>query len=129
MALSASDFTEPEGELRADMFPGVDDLEASGGYVETWLTEAQGKSTEETAQEHWVYYRAYRAVWLRLTTNPKEADLDDEGELRYSQAQIDAFKEMADQRREQFEAIEGETDESQERTVRSQSQDTTTRWV
>jgi len=129
MALSASDFTEPEGELRADMFPGVGDLEASSGYLETWMSEAQEKSSDETAQKHWVYHRAYKQVWLRLTTNPREADLDEEGNLRYSEEQVAAFKEMADKRREAFEEIEEETGGPQGRAVRSQSRDTTTSWV
>jgi hypothetical protein len=129
MALSTSDFTEPEGELREDMFPGVGDLEASGGYLETWMSEAQGKSSEETAQKRWVYHRASKQVWLRLTTNPREADLDEEGNLRYSEQQVAAFKEMADERREAFEEIEEETGEPQGPAVRSQSRDTTTSWV
>mgnify|MGYP006926913154 CR=1 FL=1 len=129
MALFASKFTEPEGELRPDMFPGVDDLEVDDGYLDTWLTEAQNKSSEEEAQEHWVYHRAYKQVWLRLTTNPREADFDEEGNLRYSEEQVAAFKERSDERRELFEEMEGETDEPQGQEVRSQSRSSTTRWV
>jgi len=139
MALTASDFTEPEGELRADMFPGVDDLEATDGYLDTWLDEAGAKvsasgaslsSEEETeAKKAWVYHRAFKQVWLRLTTNPREADLDEEGNLRYSDDQVGAFKEMADQYRESFEALAGETSEPQPDETRSQSRSSSTAWV
>jgi hypothetical protein len=129
MAFSASNFTEPEGELRSDMFPGVDDLEASDGYLDTWLGEATGKSENEQAQEHWVYYRAFHQVWLRLTTSPRQADLEEDGSLRYSDEQVAAFKEMASQHREAFESIEGESEEVQEPEVRSQSRSSTTSWV
>ncbi|WP_103030025.1 hypothetical protein [Salinibacter altiplanensis] len=134
MALEPSDFTEPKGELRADMFPGVDDLEVEGGHVATWLSEAQEKasgenSPDETAKKHWVYHRAYKAIWLRLTTNPRQADLDEDGSLRYSDEQVAAFKELADQNRESFEKIAGETDEVQGRELRSQTRSSTTRLV
>lgn len=139
MALSASDFTEPDGELRADMFPGVDDLEASGGYLETWISDAQSElsnssaslttSEEDDAKEAWVYYRAYKSVWLRLTTNPHQADLDDGGSLKYTDQQVQNFKELADQYREDAEALLGETTETQGPEVRSQTKSSTTRWV
>ncbi len=129
MALSPADFTEPEGELRDDMFPGVDDLEADGGHVDTWLSEAKDKTGDEDAQEHWVYHRAYKAVWLRLTTNPHQADFEEDGSLRYSDRQVGSFKEMADERRESFEAIEGETDDPQPQPARSQTRSSTTRLV
>ncbi len=128
MALSPGNFTEPEGELRGDMFPGVDDLEASDGYLETWIEEAKNKSDDETARMHWVYHRAYKAVWLRLTTNPHQADFEEDGSLRYSESQVENFKEMADQRRELFEDIEGETSDPQPRDVRSQSVSSQTRY-
>lgn len=129
MALQSGDFVEPKGELREDMFPGVDDLTATGGHIETWLGEAQDKTDDEDAQEHWVYYRAYHQVWLRLTTNPQQADLDEEGSLRYTDKQVASFKELADQHREEFEDVVGETDEPQGRSVRSQSRSSTTSWV
>jgi len=129
MALSKGDFTEPEGELRPDMFPGVEDLEASGGYLDTWLDEAQNKSSSEEARTHWVYHRAYKQVWLRLTTNPHDQDFEEDGSLKYSEKQVESFKEMADSRREAFEEIEGETDEPQGREVRSQTVSSTTRWT
>jgi hypothetical protein len=129
MALSNGDFTEPEGELRPDMFPGVDDLEATDGYLDTWLNEAQNKSSEEEAQKHWVYHRAYKQVWLRLTTNPHDQDFEEDGSLKYSETQVESFKEMAGERREAFEEIEGETDQPQGREVRSQTVSSTTRWL
>lgn len=129
MALEPSDFTEPDGELRADMFPGVEDLEAAGGHIATWLSEAGEKASDETAQEHWVYHRAYKAIWLRLTTNPRQADLDEDGSLRYTDQQVAAFKELADQHRESFEGIAGDTGEVQGRELRSQTRSSTTRLV
>lgn len=139
MALKRSDFTEPDGELRSDMFPGVTDLEATGGYIDTWLNDAQSEvdassaslssSEEDQAKEAWVYYRAYRSVWLRLTTNPHQADLDDGGSLRYTDQQVQNFKELADQYREDAEELLGETTETQDPEVRSRSQSPDTRWV
>jgi len=137
MALSESDFTEPEGELRSDMFPGVDDLEAGGGYLETWLGEADSKvsaSTQKmtsrekkTAKKAWVYARAYRQVWLRLTTNPREADLEEDGSLRYSDDQVAAFKARADSYEETYEDLAGEEPGPEPSTARSQTRSSTTR--
>jgi hypothetical protein len=139
MALSAADFTEPDGQLRADMVPGVDDLEVTDGYLDTWLSEAEQKVSgssaslspgeKEDAKEAWVYYRAFHQVWIRLTTNPRQADLDEDGSLRYSDEQVAAFKELADQNRESFEEIVGDTDQVQGRELRSQTRSSTTRLV
>ena len=139
MALSAGDFTEPEGELRADMFPGVDDLETSGGYLDTWLGEANAKvsassaslssNEKEDAKIAWVYYRAYHQVWLRLTTNPRQEDLNEDGSLRYSDEQVKALEELAATHKETFEGLtteEGDSEPTSEH--RSRSVATTTRW-
>ena len=139
MDFSVGDFTEPEGELRADMFPGVDDLEASGGYLDTWLSEANAKVSasnaslssdeKEDAKKAWVYYRAYHQVWLRLTTNPRQEDLNEDGSLRYSDEQVKAFEELAATCKETFEGLtteEGNPEPTSEH--RSKSVATTTRW-
>jgi len=139
MALSAGDFTEPEGELRPEMFPGVSDLEATDGYLDTWLGEANTKVSasnaslssdeKEDAKKAWVYYRAYHQVWLRLTTNPRQEDLNEDGSLRYSEEQVKAFEELAATHKETFEGLateEGDSEPTSEH--RSKSVATTTRW-
>lgn len=139
MALSAGDFTEPEGELRPEMFPGVTDLKATDGYLDTWLSEANTKVSgstaslsaeeEEDAKKAWVYYRAYHQVWLRLTTNPRQEDLNEDGSLRYSDEQVKALEELAATYKEIFEGITTEPGDSEPTSEhRSRSVATTTRW-
>lgn len=136
MDLKASQFMEPAGELREDMFPGTENVESS--HVNTWLSQAEEEvaTSEEDlsdaekrqAKKAYVYYRAYHAVWLRLTTTPREADVEEDGSLRYSDAQVARFKELSDQHEATFERLtEVDPDETEETPTRSQSVSSTTR--
>ena len=76
-----------------------------------------------------MYYRAYHQVWLRLTTNPRQEDLNEDGSLRYSEEQVKAFEELAATHKETFEGLateEGKSEPTSEH--RSRSVATTTRW-
>lgn len=63
MALAASDFIEPAGELSSDLFPGVD----LTTFVTGWLADAATRTTDEAAQAAWVYHRAFTSIANRLS--------------------------------------------------------------
>ena len=104
MPLTAADFIQPTGDLHADMFPltpeereaGTTSLAKLTAHIDAWIAEATARTTEEAAQRAWVYHRAYRAVWLRLNTQPVSAGLEGQGQVKFSQEQIDAFGRLSE---------------------------------
>lgn len=58
--MTVADLIEPLGELSDSMFTDVDE------YVAAWLTEAEGKTSNEAAQRAWVYHRAYTSLANRM---------------------------------------------------------------
>ena len=63
MALAASDFIEPAGELAPALFPG----ETLTTLVTAWIEDAEARyEDDETAQSHWVLHRAYTTVANRF---------------------------------------------------------------
>ena len=65
MALLPDNFIEPSGELSLADFPDYSEakLETS---IQVWLEEAEGKTSNESAQRHWVYHRAYTHIANRF---------------------------------------------------------------
>lgn len=105
MALSPADFVLPKGELSPEMFPGVGDLAEEGGYVDTWLAEAQEKTGDEKAQAAWVYYRAFSAVANRLNANPASVDVEHKGSKQRLISQMQYFEQKAAEYRAEFERL------------------------
>lgn len=101
MALTPATFTHPVGRLRADMLPGEDLAAALTG----WITEAEARAADEVDDEDvreaaataWVYHRAFLAVYDRLSTLPESARVDEKGQLKWSQRQIDGFLARANE--------------------------------
>lgn len=101
MAVTATDFVAPTGELTADMFPG-DTLSTN---VAAYLTQAQSKApSNDDAQTAWVYYRAWTAIANRLGTNPAEIDIEGEGSTRLLREQIAFAQSRASYWRAEYEA-------------------------
>jgi len=120
MALASSDFIVPDGDLSVDLYPLTSDERDAGTptaseklttYVTAWLTEAESLTTDEDAQKAWVYYRAYRAVYLRLSSAPSDINLKDQGARKYLIDQIKAFKELSDGYLYEYQTLTSNEDE------------------
>jgi hypothetical protein len=107
MALSASGFIHPEGHLREEMFPD-DDLATN---VQQWLADAQERTTDltgaarEKAKRRWVYHRAYAALVKRIRSTPMTAQLDDQGNWKWTEKQVRHFEDEAERYRREYEAL------------------------
>lgn len=100
MALTATSFIEPAGELAEELFPGKD-LEE---FAAAWLAEAQAKTSSEAAQAAWVYYRAYLTVANRFNI---EASTEAKGSVSASRlfSQIDYWRKRAAEHRQEFDSL------------------------
>ena len=88
MALAAADFTQPAGELTADLFPGA----VLADLVAGWITQAGTRYPDADdvtggVREAHVYARAYAHLWTRIVTQPADVDVDEKGGYRYTDAQ------------------------------------------
>lgn len=63
-----------------------------------------GAAADDAARQ-WVYYRAYRAVYLRLSTNPESVQFEDAGGHRYGEEQAPRFLRLANQARGEFDVL------------------------
>ena len=119
MALSANDFSMPQGKLSVDLFPLTASERAAGttaqqkldSYVAAWIAESEGKTSIESAQRAWVYYRAFDAVFVRLSANPAEAGKDRFTSFKYQKEQRDAIRAERDAYLEEYIALTDTTDD------------------
>lgn len=131
MALQANDFTVPEGNLHADMFPQASDLDT---WLDSWISEAEGKTSglslgsadETAAQTAWVYHRAYSRISNRLASEPAQADVEDEGGIRYTIDQRQRFASLAEYHRAEYDRIT-DIDPKQQQT--SKTTQSVTEWL
>lgn len=95
MAISGSNLVSPMGEIDPSLFPDDDENQLLE-RLDSYLTEAEGKSAgvSDNGKKAWAYYRAFRAVFIRLSSTPG-ASLDDQGNIKYSDAQIANFNAVA----------------------------------
>lgn len=103
MALTATDFIEPTGELSEEMFPGKDVEEFAGA----WLAEAASKAGGESAQRAWVYYRAYSHVANRMHADPANAR-EGSVSVQVTDAQIQHWQRLAMRHAHEFYALTGQ---------------------
>ena len=105
MALSASDFTHPEGEIDPAVYPGQN-LDSD---LQTWISQAQGETSDEEVQELYVYGRAYGFICDRLQNQPAEAEAEEGTRYRRRMQQIRHFCSKAQQYQDAYEeAVTGE---------------------
>jgi hypothetical protein len=79
MALEASSFIAPTGELEPDTWPEGSPGGDTVARLEAWITEAVTRTSglaaaqRDAAGSHYVYGRAYRAMASRLAAIPSSA--------------------------------------------------------
>ena len=102
MALTATSFIEPAGELSEELFPGKD-LEE---FTTAWLAEAVTKTSSEAAQAAWVYYRAYLTVANRMNA---EASSERKGDVTAARVadQLAYWRKLAAEHRQEFDSLTG----------------------
>lgn len=105
MALSADDFTHPKGEIDPEVYP-TDTLDSD---LQTWISQAQTETSDEEAQEAYVYGRAYGFICERLQNQPSEAEAEEGTRYRRRMQQIRHFCSKAQAYKDAFEeAVTGE---------------------
>jgi len=105
MALSADDFTHPEGELDPEVYP-KDTLDSD---LDTWISQAQQETSDEEVQKHYVYGRAYGFICEHLQNQPSEAEAEEGTRYRRRMQQIRHFCSKASAYQDAFEeAVTGE---------------------
>ena len=91
--VTPADLVAPKGELEASLFP-KEDIAASGGRLEQYLSEVNGS---DEAKKAYAYYRAYRAVYVRMSSTPIRASLDDQGSREFDKGQADRFLALSEE--------------------------------
>lgn len=73
-------------------------------YIDQGVVRAAGLTGTELddAVALWAYHRAFEAVWVRLSSNPANVDLRDQGSASYLREQIQNFKDLSDAALEEF---------------------------
>ena len=96
MALLASDFVSPIGDVQQGFFPADTLTNDTDGVLDVLLTKAVAlHPLSEDAQEAFVYWRVYVAVVNRLNLELiEETDLNISG--KRDKSQINHFKRLAD---------------------------------
>lgn len=111
MALAGPDLVEPIGSLTAELFPELDAAAfaarmtayASQGNTEATAAGFTGSAVDAPARA-WAYHRAYTAIFTRLNRDPASVSLSDQGSAAFLGAQLQAFRDMADASRAEFDA-------------------------
>jgi len=112
MAVDGTDLISPVGEIDLSLFPD-DDENSLPERLDGYLTEAEGKESgvSDEGKKHWAYYRAYRAIFIRLSSTAS-ARFDDQGDIRYSDKQIENFNTLAEKHLTLWEEAIATTDAS-----------------
>lgn len=96
--MNSTDFLSPKGDLELEWFPEEEDVNSRiDGYIQEGTDKAGALSGETltAAVSAWVYHRAYRAIWVRLSANPNSVTFNDQGSRSYNQSQINSFADLA----------------------------------
>lgn len=117
MPVTGANLLEPQGPLASSFFPEEDGDAAVTARLDAYLADGYQRVTDWTtanpdavvdaddAATAWALHRAYTAIHLRLSANPANASLDDQGSRYYLVSQIRTFGEKASEYLQQFEAI------------------------
>ena len=112
MSVTAADLLSPSGDLVPSLFPS-DSTGALTSRLTAYLAEGETKASgisdladRDRATLHWGYYRAYKAVHVRMSGDPLTSGLAS-GLLTagYSAAQIANFAALRDEHLDAFTAI------------------------
>jgi len=105
--MDLSEFFVPEGELHPDWFPMVE----AEDLLKQQLDDARGDaritglaSTEsrERAIAAYVYWKAYKHIYRRKANDPNQWAADGQGSQQTSNRQVSRWKEMADEKEDEF---------------------------
>lgn len=113
MALSAEDVLYPNGDLDPVDFPGraLEDLEED---IEGWLEAAYAmprvvalsdEAGQDAAAKLWAEYRGFAAVCRRVSREPAQAELKDQGSRTFAPDQRNNFCSMATAKLAAFEQV------------------------
>ena len=101
MAVKPSDLMEPRGLVTPDMFPedSKDDNKLSerlAVYIQEGESNQSGTPLD-TATKAWAYYRAFLAVYNRMSALPQSVSANEEGGHMFVQVQAERFKTMSEE--------------------------------
>lgn len=108
--LTVEQLIAPAGEIERAMFPD-DDGDQLKARVTIWLNEATSRVAAVAAAEvdnatrAYVNFRAFRAVYLRLSALPTSVSITDEGSHGYTADQAVRFGKLADEAYAEFIAL------------------------
>ena len=133
MPLTPTDFTPPEGDLKEQMFPDRQNLtDAIQGWINAANTALSGElsgAALDDGVEAWVYWKAYRDVYLRMSSEPQSVGVSETVNYQYVQAQAERFKELSDEWKETLDTIRyGEEDDPTDELPTSGFSDNTASW-
>lgn len=108
MPLTAADLIAPKGEIELSLFSG-EDVAALDARLQSYLTEAYtklgtltlpaGTDLDEAARAYG-YYRAYKAVHLRMSSTAATATIEGEASRTFLASQIATFADLRDENSE-----------------------------
>lgn len=102
VTLNLDDLKYPTGELQPRMFPDGD----IDTVLATWLTEAIGLTTDDTAASHYVYWRGYSAVANRIAATPtSQSTSTGSHSTTWGKNRIDDMRSLADYHKGEFDKI------------------------
>lgn len=116
MPVTGADLLEPQGPIASSFFPEEDGDAAVTARLDSYLTDGYARVQDWTldnpdaivdadeASEAWALHRAYNAVYLRMSSNPANASVGDQGSRSYLVDQIRAFQVKAAEYLEQYRA-------------------------
>lgn len=112
VTLVPDDLKYPVGELQPAMFPDGDIDDA----LVTWLTEAEGLTTDNTIAEHYIYWRGYTAVANRLTATPSSQSTGQGNHsVSWSDARIKELRSLANYHKAEYDRLTEATTMTQPR--------------
>jgi hypothetical protein len=128
MAITGTDLIAPKGELDLSLFPGDTEIDLSE-RLDAFLLEAEGKKAgvSDDGKKAWAYHRAFRQIFIRLSNFPA-SEVDDQGNVKYSDAQIQNFSTIAEDYKEQWDEIISGTDASSTIATGTGSVDNNPKW-
>lgn len=115
MAITAEDLIQPTGELEPAWFPADDEAafeERLGAYIAEGAEASAEAEDTDAATRAFAYWRAYEAVYLRLSGSPASVGIVGHLNRQYTQAQVQAFRDKAAQWRSVFDGYVAGASES-----------------
>lgn len=134
MAVATDDLLAKNGgEIDPALFP-TDGPSGLAVKLAAWVSEGEGKTADLTgdaadqAVRDWAYHRAFKAVWVRLSSRPASKELPDQVSTAYTDGQIANFKTLADDHLAAFVAAVPTTGPGESLPLRTSSTTTEFTW-